>query len=505
MKIKEKKRPNASIIIPSCKPSNVIKALTKLKPSPQDEVIVAINNCNFPAAKIELEKFFLEKKLSNVSLIDYKFEDNVKFSFSKICNDAAEHSKHPYLVFFNDDLSFENDSLEKALSYLKYSRIGAVAPMLEWTSGVIQNAGIFGAINRGGLPGLYGRGLLSNTIERLPVASDAVSGACLCIRRELFTQLGGFDEVNFAIAYNDVDLGYRINELGFICYSLNHISALHVEGDTRGSGLGNDCPKEEVSIVKRYSEYIKSRGLLRSLMLIDSESGGAINGSLLAKNHDIGTLPNSVLVVTHNMNLEGATKVALDVVKLLHNYGCQVHVLALSGGELLDDFRKYSYSLKVCGWDIFSVRSKEASVKNWILNNNVELAIANTVISSSLLYSVVKNIDIRQINYIHESEPIHTHLAHFGSYWVDMLAQAISQSFNIFVSKYTVDVYRNFLTSTNWSVLYNYAPKPQDQTTVYCNKIERDFKYTFVTVGTICKRKIRRWFLTQWITSRKRN
>lgn len=44
-------------------------------------------------------------------------------------------------------------------------------------------------------------------------AAGWLSGACVLVRRDLFDQLGGFDE-NYFMYFEDVDLGYRIGQAG---------------------------------------------------------------------------------------------------------------------------------------------------------------------------------------------------------------------------------------------------------------------------------------------------
>ena len=44
---------------------------------------------------------------------------------------------------------------------------------------------------------------------------SAVTGACLMIRKNVFEELGGFDE-RFVLAFNDVDLCLRLREKGYL-------------------------------------------------------------------------------------------------------------------------------------------------------------------------------------------------------------------------------------------------------------------------------------------------
>mgnify|MGYP000739875326 CR=1 FL=1 len=44
----------------------------------------------------------------------------------------------------------------------------------------------------------------------LPYAVDAVTAACLVMRRSVFLRMGGFNEDQLAVAFNDVDLCLRL-------------------------------------------------------------------------------------------------------------------------------------------------------------------------------------------------------------------------------------------------------------------------------------------------------
>ena len=62
----------------------------------------------------------------------------------------------------------------------------------------------------------------------------AVTGACLGTTRELWDRLGGLDEENLAVAYNDIDLCLRSREAGLRVVLAPHAVLHHHESVSRG-------------------------------------------------------------------------------------------------------------------------------------------------------------------------------------------------------------------------------------------------------------------------------
>ncbi len=70
----------------------------------------------------------------------------------------------------------------------------------------------------------------------------AVTAACMLTPRALFLEIGGLDEENFRVAYNDVDYCYRLIDLGYSCIQCGSAELFQYEGRSRGFG---DNPAEE--------------------------------------------------------------------------------------------------------------------------------------------------------------------------------------------------------------------------------------------------------------------
>jgi hypothetical protein len=62
-----------------------------------------------------------------------------------------------------------------------------------------------------------------------PAPVEAISGACLLIRRELFEKLGGWDESYF-LHCEDLDLCMRVQRLGAKVLFVPDVSVSHVQG-----------------------------------------------------------------------------------------------------------------------------------------------------------------------------------------------------------------------------------------------------------------------------------
>jgi N-acetylglucosaminyl-diphospho-decaprenol L-rhamnosyltransferase len=68
-------------------------------------------------------------------------------------------------------------------------------------------------------------------LQNSTVPTGWVSGACLAIRKDLFTQVEGFDDKYF-MYFEDVDLGYRLGKLGYTNLYVPEVSITHIGGES---------------------------------------------------------------------------------------------------------------------------------------------------------------------------------------------------------------------------------------------------------------------------------
>jgi len=83
---------------------------------------------------------------------------------------------------------------------------------------------------------------------------SAVTAACLMIAREKFFGAGGFDEVNLAVAFQDVDLCLKLLELGYRNVYTPHARLYHYESVTKAEKIPN--PVEDGYMKQRWAKYI---------------------------------------------------------------------------------------------------------------------------------------------------------------------------------------------------------------------------------------------------------
>lgn len=167
------------------------------------------------------------------------------FNFSWLCNEGARAATAPVLLFLNDDIEArDGDWLDIMLGYLARADTGVVGARLLYPSGALQHAGIAANLVPG--PGHPWLGLPNAELETNPLIAssgevDAVTGACLMLRKTLFEKLGGFNETDFAVTLNDVDLCLRVRESGLMVVYVAQAKLIHKEGQSRPA---DDRPEE---------------------------------------------------------------------------------------------------------------------------------------------------------------------------------------------------------------------------------------------------------------------
>ena len=152
-------------------------------------------------------------------------------------NAGARAAKGEYLLFLNNDTEvIAADWLEELLGCFMRKEVGAAGAKLLFEDGLIQHAGMTANPNCDNAH--FNQNLAADAwgyecSAALPSDMNMVTGACQMTRRDIFEQLGGYDE-ELAVGFNDSDYCLRVREavyaVAFTPYALLH----HREFSSRG-------------------------------------------------------------------------------------------------------------------------------------------------------------------------------------------------------------------------------------------------------------------------------
>lgn len=160
------------------------------------------------------------------------------FNYSAINNRAVEEAHGQLLCLLNNDIEVVEPNWLWIMAIQSLRKdVGAVGARLLYPDGRIQHAGVVTGV--GGGAGHAHRfvhpdeeGYFSR--HALPQFTAAVTAACLVIQRERFLAVGGLDESNFPVAFNDVDLCLRLNHRGWQSLYEPRATLIHHESVSRG-------------------------------------------------------------------------------------------------------------------------------------------------------------------------------------------------------------------------------------------------------------------------------
>jgi O-antigen biosynthesis protein len=217
--------------------STCIRSLTEKADRPDLLDIIIVSN---RSAKPETHALLAQLK-QGASTTVLNFDE--PFNWSRANNVAVRESRAELLLFLNDDTEMQSERWDALLrSDLDGSQpAGVVGALLFYPHGGIQHAGVVMGVNEGGpehearWQGNDELGPLARWKRRR--ACSAVTGAFMAMPRTLFDRLGGFDEANFIIAYNDIDMCLRAREAGEIILYDPRITLIHHESVSRGANL----------------------------------------------------------------------------------------------------------------------------------------------------------------------------------------------------------------------------------------------------------------------------
>ena len=248
--------PIVSCIIPAKNHADLTRKCLEgvLKSGYQNLEIILVDNGSTEQEALDLCSQY--ERVPNVKVIHW----DKPFNYSEINNMAANRSTGEYLLLLNNDVEpISSDWLKTMLGYASQKDVGCVGAKLLYPNRTIQHAGVV----------LLGNGVAGHLHVHenqdsqgyfddinLPRTVSAVTGACLMIRKELFFHVGGFNEKDLHVAFNDVDLCLKVMESGYRNVFVPYALLYHHESISRGR---DDVDPIKIKRFEREQIYMRKR------------------------------------------------------------------------------------------------------------------------------------------------------------------------------------------------------------------------------------------------------
>jgi GT2 family glycosyltransferase/glycosyltransferase involved in cell wall biosynthesis len=212
---------------------------------PNFEIVVVDNESVEPATLAWFDA--IAQRDPRVRVVRYA----APFNYSAINNFAVAHARGEIVGLLNNDLeAIHADWLDEMVAHAVRPEIGCVGAKLLYPDGTLQHAGIILGLG----------GVANHAFYRQPRGTDgyknrarlvqnysAVTGACLLVRKAVYEQVGGLNERDLAIAFNDVDFCLKVRAAGYRNLWTPFAEFYHHESASRGT---EDTPEKQARFAR---------------------------------------------------------------------------------------------------------------------------------------------------------------------------------------------------------------------------------------------------------------
>ncbi|GGD57398.1 glycosyltransferase family 2 protein [Lacimicrobium alkaliphilum] len=203
------------------------------------EILLVDNNSDEPAS---LAYFDQLAEHPQVRLLRYPYP----FNYSAINNFAVAQADGEIIGLVNNDIEvIAPDWLGCMVGHVMRPDIGCVGAKLLYPDNRIQHAGVVMGYGGGaGHAHKYFPADFAGYLNRLVASHNfsAVTAACLLVTRADYLAVGGLDEENLVVAFNDVDFCLKVQEMGRRNLYCAEAVLYHHESISRGT---EDTPEKQ--------------------------------------------------------------------------------------------------------------------------------------------------------------------------------------------------------------------------------------------------------------------
>ncbi|WP_171001782.1 glycosyltransferase family 2 protein [Methylobacillus flagellatus] len=247
--------PLVSLLIPTRDMLDILRICVDSileKTSYQHFELVILDNQSVQAQTLD---YFaqLQQQDARVRVLPYPYP----FNYSALTNFGVNHAFGDIIGLINNDTEvISPDWLTEMVSQVLRPEIGCVGAKLYFDDDTLQHAGVILGI--GGIAGhshKYFHRSENGYCDRLQLVQNlsAVTAACLLVRKQVFNEVGGFNETALQVAYNDVDFCLRVGAAGYRNLWTPYAELYHHESKTRGR---EDTP-DKLARFRREVDYMQ--------------------------------------------------------------------------------------------------------------------------------------------------------------------------------------------------------------------------------------------------------
>lgn len=234
--------PLVSVLIPTRDRAELLRGVTSgllhKTDYPNLEVIILDNGSEEEETRVLLAALSQDSRVRVLSLPG-------PFNYSKLNNHGASQAGGEILLLLNNDvLVIEPSWLREMVSHVIRPGVGTVGAKLLFADRTIQHGGVvLGVGEFAGGPGIaghfalyvpaYSRGYFSQAMLTRTVSAN--TAACLVVRKSVFEAVGGLNEQELAVSFNDVDFCLKVGRLGLRHVWTPFATLYHLESASRGS------------------------------------------------------------------------------------------------------------------------------------------------------------------------------------------------------------------------------------------------------------------------------
>jgi len=272
------------------------------------EIIVVDNNSSDDSCQMMKQRF------PEITLIENK--ENV--GFSKANNQVVAMAKGEYVCILNPDTAVTEDTFIKTLAKADaIPNVGALGIYL------LDGTGNFLPESKRNLPtpkasllkllGFTGSSSYYATqIDRNGSGVvDVLVGAFMILKRNVYTQVGGFDEDYFMYG-EDIDLSYKLTKAGYTNHYFGHANVLHYKGE---STQKDDVYLDRFYGAMRifYKKHFNKNVMLNGLVNVGVSIAKQLRKNTSSKNNNASINCEKTYVLTENLTLLKNLSETLDV------------------------------------------------------------------------------------------------------------------------------------------------------------------------------------------------